>query len=197
MNTFWLKIAGAAVAVVVAIVVVSMFTSGGPQEPAPPEKTFYDQAEQDKEKFLAEPKPLENQQEAPSPPQPAESQTQAAPAQPAVEPPKPAEPPKPTIAYCSVLSEEDQIEAERLLNVAAPGYSLGRLQVGYALMMQNCRQVLSKWPDSTYAYRAKVMIIEMPERHRERYKVTENELDLSTFAKPRPGTKPFVVEELN
>lgn len=200
MDTFWLKIAVAAVAVVVGIIVVSMFLPTGPQEPQPPEKTFYDQAEQDKERFLAEPKPLEDQQQTPTPPpqQPPESRAEAEPpAQPVVEPPKSVEPPKPTIVYCSVLSEEDKIEAERLLNVAAPGYSLGRLRVGYALMMQNCREVLRKWPDSTYAYRAKVMIIDMPERYRERYKVTEDELDLSIFAKPRPGTRPFVVEELN
>ena len=83
------------------------------------------------------------------------------------------------------------------MNVAVPGYSLGSLQVGYKLMIDNCRQILSKWPDSTYAYRAKVMIIEMPQRHRQRYNVTADELDLSRFAKPRSGTKPFIVEELN
>ncbi|MHC4510494.1 MAG: hypothetical protein ACYTAO_16330 [Planctomycetota bacterium] len=196
MNTFWLKIAGAAILVVAGIVVVGMFISGGPQEPEPPEKTFYDQAEQDKQRFLAEPQALETQETEPVAEQgPAAEESQAVAAVPPA--PGPVEPPKPTIVYCSVLSEMDQIEAQKLLNVAAPGYSLGRLRVGYNLMMQNCRQVLRKWPDSTYAYRAKVMIIEMPERHRERYKVTADELDLSTFAEPRPGTKPFIVEELN
>jgi type IV secretory pathway VirB10-like protein len=196
MNTFWLKIAAAAVAAVVAIVLVSMLTSGtdsGPKEPPPPEKTFYDQAEQDKQKFLAEPKPLENQQQAPAPQAPAENQTQAAPVQPAVEPPQPAEP---TIIYVKELSEIDAIEAERLLNVAVPGRSIGRLPVtSYKLMVDSCRQIIQRWPDSWYAYNAKRMLADMPQRDQQRYSVTKDELDMSRFAKPRPETKPFTIKE--
>jgi type IV secretory pathway VirB10-like protein len=194
MDTFWLKIAAGAVAVVVAIVVVSMFLPHGPQEPAPPEKTFYDQAEQDKEKFLAEPKPLENQQETPvQPQQPAESQTEAAPAQPTVAPPKPAEP---TVIYCKPLSEIDDIEAQRLLNVAVPGRSIGRLPMtGFKLMVDTSRQIIQRWPDSWYAYRAKQMLADMPERWRQNYKITEEEMDVSRFAQPRPGTQPFTIKE--
>jgi hypothetical protein len=99
--------------------------------------------------------------------------------------------------YFKDLSEMDTIEAERLLNAAVPARSLGRLQIGFNLMMQNCRQILQRWPDSSYAYRAKKMIVDMPERFRDRYKVTKEELDLSAFAESRPGTRPFTVEELN
>jgi len=196
MNTFWLKIAGVAVAVVVAIVVVSMYLPHGPREPQPPEKTFYDQAQQDKEKFLAEPKPLENQQQPPTPPpqQPPENRTEAAPpAQPAVEPPKPS---GPTVIYCKPLSEIDDIEAQRLLNVAVPGRSIGRLPMtGFKLMVDGCRQIIQRWPDSWYAYRAKQMLADMPQRDQQRYNVTKEELDMSRFAEPRPGTKPFTIEE--
>ncbi len=90
----------------------------------------------------------------------------------------------------------DKIEAERFLSPAVTGRSLGRLRTGFKLMMDACRQVIEKWPDSWYAYRAKQMIIDMPERYRERYKVTEEELDLSMFYKQRPGTKPYTEEEL-
>ena len=196
MNTFWLKIAGVAVAVVVAIVVVSMYLPHGPREPQPPEKTFYDQAQQDKEKFLAEPKPLENQQQPPTPPpqQPPENRTEAAPpAQPAVEPPKPS---GPTTLYFKELSEIDDIEAQRLLNVAVPGRSIGRLPMtGFKLMVDGCRQIIQRWPDSWYAYRAKQMLADMPQRDQQRYNVTKEELDMSRFAEPRPGTKPFTIEE--
>ena len=192
MNTFWLKIAGVAVAVVVAIVLVSMFLPHGPQEPQPPEKTFYDQAQQDKKKFLAEPKPLENQQQPP-PQQPAESKTEAAPAQPAVEAPKPAEP---TTLYFKELSEIDDIEAQRLLNVAVPGRSIGRLPMtGFKLMVDGCRQIIQRWPESWCAYRAKQMLADMPQRDQQRYNVTKEELDMSRFAEPRPGTKPFTIKE--
>ncbi|UCF15342.1 MAG: hypothetical protein JSW59_18200 [Phycisphaerales bacterium] len=195
MNTFWLKIAGLAIAVVIGIVVIGSLT-GGDSQPKEPQTTFYDKAAEDQRRFLTEPQPLEEQEPEPVAEQEprADSNQAVVPAPPS---PRPAEQAKPTIVYCKPLSEIDQIEAQRLLNVAAPGYSLGSLQVGYKLMIQNCRQVLRKWPDSTYAYRAKVMIIEMPERHRQRYNVTADELDLSTFAKPREGTKPFIVEELN
>lgn len=194
MNTFWLKIAGVAVAVVVAIVVVSMYLPHGPREPQPPEKTFYDQAQQDKEKFLAEPKPLENQQQPQAPPpQPTENKTEVAPpAQPAVEPPKPS---GPTVIYCKPLSEIDDIEAQRLLNVAVPGRSIGRLPMtGFKLMVDTSRQIIQRWPDSWYAYRAKQMLADMPERWRRNYKITEEELDVSRFAQPMPGTQPFTVK---
>jgi hypothetical protein len=108
---------------------------------------------------------------------------------------KQVEEPKPTVLYFKPVSEIEQIEAQRLLNAAVPARSLGRLQIGFNLMMQNCRQILQRWPDSTYAYRAKKMIVDMPERFRDRYKVTKEELDLSTFAKLRPGTQPFTMEE--
>ena len=195
MNTFWLKIAALAIAVVAGIVVIGSLT-GGDSQPKEPETTFYDKVEEDKQRFLTEPQPLDTQETEPMADQgpPADENPVVVPVPP---PPGPVEPPKPKIAHCKPLSEMDRIEADRLLNVAVPGYSLGSLRVGYKLMIQNCRQILRKWPDSTYAYRAKVMIIDMPERYRERYKVSENELDLSTFAEPRPGTKPFTVEEIN
>jgi hypothetical protein len=93
------------------------------------------------------------------------------------------------------LSEIDKIEAERFLNVAVPGRSIGRLPVtGFRLMVDNCRRIIERWPDSWYAYRAKQMLADMPPRFRPRYHITEEELDLSRFAEPRAGTKPLVVE---
>ena len=197
MNTFWLKIAAFAIAVVVGIVAVTMLIPGGPKEPQPPEKTFYDQAEQDKKKFLAEPKTLDSSQQQAAPqPGPAAEQSQAAPqqAQPTVEPPKPA---GPVTLYFKELSETDSIEAERLLNVAVPARSIGRLPMtGFKLMVDSCRQIIQRWPDSSYGYKAKRMLAEMPERFRRNYNITEEELNVSRFAQPRPGTKPFTIEEL-
>ena len=190
MDTIWLKIVGFAVLVVVAIVLIGLLASG----PKEPEKTFYDQVEEDKQKFLAEPQPLAVQEktQVPEQKQGVESKEVAESVPPAQ---KQVEEPKPTVLYFKPLSEIEQIEAQRLLNAAVPARSLGRLQIGFNLMMQNCRQILQRWPDSTYAYRAKKMIVDMPERFRDRYKVTKEELDLSTFTKPRPGTQPFTMEE--
>lgn len=197
MNTFWLKIAALAVVVVVVIVLIGVFSSSersrpaaeSAKEPETKPKTFYDQVEKDREKFLAEPQAVVKEQVREQN-QPADNQTPAEPVRPAV---------KPAQLYFRPLSEIDRVEAERLLNVAVPGRSIGRLPIAtdYQLMVEPCRQIISKWPDSWYAYNAKRMLIDMPTRFRERYKITRQELDVSEFTKQRPGTEPFngTVEE--
>jgi len=191
MNTFWLKVAGGAVAVVVVIVIVNAIMPSGDKKPKPPDKTFYDVVDEDKNKYLNDPtlpkpdKHATNNSEQ----QPDASNTNRTKTQP------PAAPTRVTL-YFSKLSEIDDIEAERLLNVAVPGYSIGRLPVtGYRLAVDTCRQIIQRWPDSWYAYRAKQMLTDMPVRYRKIYHVTEEELDLSMFARQRPGTEPFEVDE--
>ena len=104
----------------------------------------------------------------------------------------------PTVLYFKPLSEIETIEAERLLNVAVPGRSIGRLPgTGYKLMVDNCREIIRRWPDSFYAFRAKQLLADMPERYQKRYNVTKKELDMSRFTKSRPGTQPVKVEETN
>lgn len=184
MNTFWLKIAGLAVVVVVVIVLIGVFSSSESEPKAKP-KTFYNQAEEDKKEFLAEPQAVKEQVRQQN--RPADNQKSAKPVQPTEEP---------TQLYFRPLSETDRIEAERLLNVAVPGRSIGRLPMtGFKLMVDSCRQIISKWPDSWYAYRAKQMLADMPTRFRQRYKITQEELDVSEFTKPRPGTKPFTIKD--
>ena len=203
MNTFWLKLTAAAVGIVVIIVLVSTFTSHGSNQSQPkqPEKTFYDQADEDKEKYLAAPKPEKAPEQTATTQSPTVNNVQATPAQPAQQaaPTQPAQAPaeqaKPTILYFKKLSEIDDIEAQRLLNVAVPGRSIGRLPMtGFTLMVPNCREIIQKWPDSWYAYRAKQMLGDLPERYKIRYKVTKEETDLSMYYKQRPGTEPFTME---
>ena len=83
------------------------------------------------------------------------------------------------------------LTAPLLSNAAVPAKSMGRLQIGFKNMVDNCRRIIQRWPDSWYAYKAQQMLIDMPERFYPRYKITEEEKDLSRFTKPRPGTKPF------
>jgi hypothetical protein len=192
MNTFWLKVAGVAIGIFVLIILAAMFTSGDNQRPEQTaqtersEKTIYDQAEEDKEKFLAKPEEVvPNQQQQTPPSQPAQ--------QPVT---KTQRPPEPVQLYFKELDEIDKIQAERLLNVAVPGRSIGRLPMtGYNLMVDNCREIIRKWPDSYYAYQAHRLLADLPERYKKRYKVTKEEMDISRFTKPRPGTKPFTIKE--
>ena len=208
MNTIWLKIAAAVVAVFIVIVVVGKFKSG---EPAPTEasadedrtKTFYDQVEEDKARFQTTPEPVEepapsetpapSQEPAPTQETATQPQTETAPA------PLAAPPPAATrtgTIYVKRLSEIDKIEAERLLNVAVPGRSIGRLPMtGYKLMVDNCRRIIEKWPDSFYAFQSRRLLADLPERYQMRYKVTKAETDISSFFKSRPGTEPVKITE--
>jgi hypothetical protein len=199
MNTFWLKIAALAIVVVAVIVLVGIFSHSEKPQPLPeptaakPVKTFDEQVEKDREKFSSPPKsavqPAQKPAEEPVSQQ-VQQQNQPAGSQTPAEPVRPAA--KQVPLYFKPLSEIDKVEAERLLNVAVSGRSLGRLpQTGYQLMLQTCRQIIGKWPDSWYAYNAKKMLIDMPERFRERYKITSEELDISEYEKQRPGTELF------
>ena len=180
MNTIWLKIAGLAICVVVVIVAIGMLTSSDTEQSEQPKKTFYDKAEEDKERFLAEPEPIDVQDA-----QEQKQEQQQVQQEPEVS--------QPTTLYFEELSDIDKTEAERLLNVAVPGRSIGRLPVtGFKLMVDTCRQIIQKWPESWYAYRAQQMLADMPTRFRSRYKITEKELDISKFYEQRPGTQPFV-----
>lgn len=178
MNTLWLKIAGLAVCIVVVIVLISTLTSRDAEQSEQQDKTFYDQVEEDKEEFLTKPEPVDvkdTQEQTQEQQQPEISQ--------------------PTTLYFEALSDIDKMEAERLLNVAVPGRSIGRLPAtGFKLMVDTCRQIIEKWPESWYAYNAKQMLADMPSRFRTRYKITEEELDISKFYEQRPGTQPFVEE---
>ena len=200
MNTFWLKIMGLAVLAVAVIIAISYFTPGAEpespeSEPEEPQKTFYDKVEEDKQRFLTEPQALDSQTQTPPTEQapPIENQTVAQTAPKAIEPPKPAQP---TLVYFKELGEIDQIEASRLLNVAVPGRSIGRLPMtGFKLMVDSCRTIIRRWPDSQFAYKAKQLLADLPIRYQKRYQVTEEEKDLSMFAEQRPGTKPFTIKE--
>ena len=190
MDTIWLKIMGFAVLVVVAIVLIGILVSGTNK----PEKTFYDQVEEDKQKFLAEPQPLEEQETKQVPEQTQVTESKEVP-EPAAPVQKQVEQPKPTVLYFKPLSEIEQIEAEKLLNVAVPGRSIGRLPMtGFTLMVPNCRQIIKRWPESRYAFQAKRMLADLPPRYQTRYKVTKEEIDISMFFKQRPGTQPFTME---
>jgi hypothetical protein len=210
MNTIWLKIAAVAVVLVVVLIVGSKFMSKestpapAPSEADPP-KTVYDMAERDKQ-FMEEPKAAEPQ--PPAQPPVVEQPEQAVPSQPvqevAQQPVKqdtgivlPSNITKATTMYFKPMGEIEDIEAQRILPTVTAGRSIGRLPVThFNLMVQGCRQILQKWPDSWYAFRAKQMLEEMPERFWRNYKVTEQELDISKFLKPRRGTEPRTVEPM-
>jgi hypothetical protein len=173
MNTFWLKIAGFAVLVVGVIVLIGILTSGTKE----PEKTIYDQWEQDDKELLAEPEYKEPA--APASPVQQPAPTQQVPSSSQVAPAQPAEQPKPQFKE---LEMEDDIEAQKLWIWVENQRKMGRLPVmGYGQMVKSCRDIIQRWPESKYAFFAKRALADLPERYREMYNITKEEIDLGNL----------------
>ena len=213
MNSIWLKIAGIAVIAVVVIVVIGRLQSdkpaagpAAPTETRQPERTrtFADVAERDRQ-FATAPKPAESQPVEPPPPAAAPPAPQPA------QPPAQTAPPAAdgyvmpsslvpgTKLYCKPLSEEDEIAAEQLLPWTATTRSIGRLPMmgTYGLTVRSCRDILSRWPDSKYAYRAKQILEDISTSARSAgQNITRQEMDVSRFLKPRPGTEQIPADQI-
>jgi hypothetical protein len=158
MNTFWLKAAGGIVIVVVLFIVVNMFRSSSQQKPPEP-KTIYDQFAEDDKKLRAEPNADEIRQAVA---------------------PKTSERYEPNAADFKPLSEEEQVDAEKLFEMAMFHKKQGRLPGiagGNKLMVDYCRQIIQKYPDSEYAWKARRMLSTLPARFKQQYNVTEEEIN--------------------
>ena len=164
MNTFWLKIAGLAVLVVGVIILITVFTSGTDSEPKEPQKTVYDQWEEDDKRLRAEPQYQE-------PPATA----------PLVQQTTPVAPPKPEFKK---LNEIEEIQAQKLFEAAMTARKMGRLpgiRLGYKNMVDHCREIIRRWPDSEYAFNAKRLLADIPERYHKMYNITKEEIDLGNL----------------
>ena len=155
MSTFWLKMAGVVIVILGVIVLVSVFSSSEPEREHKP-KTFYEQIEKDDEKLRADPelkRPLVRKQGS--------------------------ETDKPVKPQFEKLSLEDELQAQKLYEWALSQRKMGRLPVlGYKKMVDACREIIERWPNSEYAFKAKRMLADIPERYRRRYDITDEETDL-------------------
>jgi type IV secretory pathway VirB10-like protein len=179
MNTFWLKLAGAAIAVVIIIIVAGVILSSNKPAPAPgteaKPKTVYDTFERDDKKFAVKPESEESSESA-------ASTQQVAPTQPAA-PNQPSQPPAPQPKFVK-LSFENEVEAQKLFEWAKTQRKMGRLPImGYKQMVDACREIIRRWPQSQYAFLSKQMLADIPERYHEMYHITKEEMDTSSFYK--------------
>jgi len=179
-----LKKTGLVLPVVLVLLFAVVFSSGCEKKPAnnePPETTTPWQ-----EPAAGQPSPEANQ------PKPVPEVNQPQP-EPIVQQPEPAAPTTKKI-YARQLDEIDQIDAERLMAVVPSGKKIGALPMtSYSLMVTTCRQIIQRWPDSIYAYRAKVALADLSEQDKRTFKITKEETDVSAFEKPQTGTQPFDV----
>ena len=191
MNNFWPKVLVVLV-IIVAIGAFVVWIKSGIEEAQKPERTFSDMVKQDRTELMAEPnaKDLANRQAQPQAPEAAEPEKKAQP----IEHPQLAA--EPTTFYFTEIDETEQIEGENLAAMLPTGRSIGRLPMtGFNLMVETCRQIMEKWPGSIYDYKARRALKQIPEQYRERYKITDQDIDLTPFTKPRPNTKPYTIKE--
>jgi hypothetical protein len=154
MSTVWLKIVAAVVVVVVAIVLFSKIANHKP-EPVVPEKTLRDTYSEDEKRLRAEPNVVESN----------------VPAQQAAN----AEQPR-----FRKLTEDEETGASQLFELAITQRKMGRLPgVSYGAMVQYCREIIERYPGSEYAYKAKRMLADIPANYRERYHITDDEINLN------------------
>ncbi len=149
------KIFGTALAVLlIAFVIVPV----GCKKKTESEKTFYDVAAEDDARLRAEPKPKQTQ--------PTETtQAQAQPTQ-----------------QFRQLTEEEEAEAQRLLEWAIQSRKMGRLPaISYKQTVDTCRQIIKQFPDTEYEFKAKRILADIPEQYRSRYNITEEEIDLGDY----------------
>ncbi len=182
MNTIWMKIAAVAVVIVVALIVVGKFSSNEPTT-APPTpsqeterpKTVYDSFDRDDKEFG-----VKFQDEEPVAAAPAPTPTPPATPQPeATAQTPPAPPAQPRFEK---LPLEQEVEAQRFHSMALAERKRSRLpMMTPKLMVDYCRELIRRWPKSEYAFKAKLMLADIPERFKEMYKVTPAEMDVSSF----------------
>jgi len=166
MNTFWLKVAGAAVVVVVLVIAASVFISSE-SKPKPKQKTVYEMWEEDDERLRAEPES-------------AEPPKTSSPAQPAAKP-SPVELRKPQFKK---LNQVDEIEAQQKWEWVVNQRKMARLPVVTPKqMVDTCREIIRRWPESKYAFLAKRALADLPERYYKMYNITKEEMDVSSFYK--------------
>jgi len=149
MNTFWLKAAAGVAIVVGLIMLVNVFKSSSSKQklPEPKPKTIYDQFAEDDKRLRAEPKTSERQES--------------------------------NITEFKELSEEEKVDAEKLFEMALFHRKQARLpgMASYKQMVDYCRQIIQKYPDSEYAFKARRMLGDIPDRFRQRYNITDEEIN--------------------
>jgi len=166
MNTFWLKIAVLVVVVLLGGILISKFFSSEIDK-----ATDLEAAAERHE--AAETKLQDQLQEAQTQAEQKKEQEETAPTPPRITS-LPTTPPPQTVPDDDDIVSS--VEAERLYNMALTQYKIGRKLMTFKKMVDYCRELFDKYPNSPEAAKARVLMRNMPERYRELYNVTEQEL---------------------
>jgi hypothetical protein len=167
MGSFWVKMGVFAVIIAGLVYLVTKSPAPTIKDKKETTKGFSEVVREDQERLRAEPVPEDGPKtDETATPKNAEEVVAKAPT------------PKPAKREFKELSETEQIEAKRLMEVAINGRSMGRLPgVGFKLMVDTCREIIRKFGGSSYEYRARQMLGEVPERFWPAYKITKEEVE--------------------
>jgi hypothetical protein len=153
MNTVWLKIVAVVVLLIVIFVIISKIANKA-SKPEEPVRTVGDTFREDDKRLRAEPNIVESNV--------PEGQQATA-----VQPPKFKE-----------MTEDEKAGADQLFELALAQRKMGRLPgVSYGAMVQYCRQIIERYPGTEYAYKAKRMLADIPVNQRDRYNITDDEIN--------------------
>jgi len=171
MNTFWFKIAALVIIIIIGVVLLANFLSSGIEE-----ATDFERVEK-----------LVEAQEARFQAELAEAELKAKQAkqakakgadvkQPAAQP----EPPQPQIDEIEELQQN--LQAQKLYQWAETEFRIARKPLmSYKRCVDFCREIIQRWPDSAEAAKARVLLRKIPERHRQRYNITDEEMGLGNL----------------
>ncbi len=152
MNTFWLKIAAVVVIVLAVVIAVSRYTGSKPGG-SHAVITVEDEPQAEKPKTFGDVAARDDKRLRAEPNQTVQMQFKE-------------------------LTEEQKVNAEQLYEMAIAQRKMGRLPgMSYSQMVQYCRQIIERYPESEYAYKSRKMLGEVPQREWERYKITQQEID--------------------
>jgi len=182
----WSKIAVAVILIVAAVVAVRSFWPFRSNSEPRPKKTFWDVVKKDDKRLRSEPPAAYalpgRQAKIDEPPQhmhpnePADVNQQGTIQQVAKQGTTQQVPKEDTPQYKQLVIEQ-QVDAERILEMAITERKIARLPgMSYKRMIDYCRDIISRYPESIYAAKARRILGEVPERYWDVYGITEEEV---------------------
>ena len=163
MNTFWLKIAGAGVVVLILLVIAGQFFSDKDKKSPAPETATADKkpAHDIYEQFKRDDK----QMDAPVTLQQPAKQTPAKPR-----------------AKLRELSTDQDAAAQKMYEWIKTERKMSRLPMfTYTKMVRFCREMIKTYPGTKYEIMARRVLAEVPEHKWKQYNITQKEVDTGDF----------------
>ena len=76
------------------------------------------------------------------------------------------------------MSQEEKVQAEELYEMAKKSFEMGRLPgMTFKKAVDYCRDIIEKFPGTEYEAKARRMLGDIPERHKEMYNITPEEIN--------------------